>query len=156
MATIVVGIDSSEASVEALRFAIEEARRRGAEVKAVKAWSVPPLAYGAVWSVPVNVGDYAKIAQTEFDKSLAEAGVADSGVTVTPVLREGQPAEILCLEAINADLLVVGSRGLGGFRGLLLGSVSQQCANHATCPVVIIPHERNEAVSSRAPGEETA
>jgi len=148
MHTIVVGLDGSEASAEALRFALREARSHGAEVKAVKAWEVPPLAYGAGWSVPIDPDDYAKIAQTELDKSLADAGAASSGVTVTPVLCQGQPAHILCAEASGADLLVVGSRGLGGFRGLLLGSVSQQCANHAPCPVVIIPHDRAGAAEA--------
>ena len=144
MHTIVVGIDGSEASVKALRFALQEAGSHHAQLKVVMAWSVPPLAYGAGWSVPINVDDYAKIAQSELDKTLAAAGSADSDVTVTQLLRQGQPADILCAEAKGADLLVVGSRGLGGFRGLLLGSVSQQCANHAPCPVVIIPHERGE------------
>jgi nucleotide-binding universal stress UspA family protein len=88
------------------------------------------------------VDDYAKIAETALEKSLEDAGAANSGVIVTKLLRQGQPADILCAEAKGADLLIVGSRGLGGFRGLLLGSVSQQCANHAPCPVVIIPHER--------------
>ena len=145
MGEIVVGFDGSEASVQALRFAVEEARAHGGEVKAIKAWSVPPLAYGAGWSVPVHADDYEKVAQAELDKSLAEADVAASGVTITAVVCEGQPADVLCAQAASADLLVVGSRGLGGFRGLMLGSVSQQCANHAACPVVIIPHGRGEA-----------
>jgi nucleotide-binding universal stress UspA family protein len=93
--------------------------------------------------VPVHPEDFAKVAQEQLDKSLAEADVAVSGVRVTPILREGRPGDVLCAEADEADMLVVGSRGLGGFRGLLLGSVSQQCANHAPCPVVIIPHGRN-------------
>jgi nucleotide-binding universal stress UspA family protein len=64
---------------------------------------------------PGRVDDYAKIAQTELDKILADAGAANSGVTVTQLLRQGQPADILCAEAKGADLLIVGSRGLGGF-----------------------------------------
>jgi hypothetical protein len=62
------------------------------------------------------------------------------------VVREGQAADVLLAEARKADLLVVGSRGLGGFRALLLGSVSQQCARHAACPVMIVPppHEHEE------------
>jgi nucleotide-binding universal stress UspA family protein len=58
------------------------------------------------------------------------------------VVREGAPARVLLEAASDADLLVIGSRGLGGFRGLLLGSVGQQCTHHAPCPVVIVPHER--------------
>jgi nucleotide-binding universal stress UspA family protein len=64
---------------------------------------------------------------------------AASDVDVASVVRQGQAADVLLEEARGADLLVVGSRGLGGFTGLLLGSVSQQCAHHATCPVAIVP-----------------
>jgi nucleotide-binding universal stress UspA family protein len=149
---IVVGVDGSDASLKALRFAIQEARAHGGEVKAVKVWNVPPLAYGAGWSVPAQLGDYAKIAQAELDKSLADTDQAASGVVVTPILCEGQAASILCEQASGADLLVVGSRGLGGFRGLLLGSVSQQCANHAPCPVVIIPHDGHDGHDTAAQG----
>ena len=148
MPAIVVGVDGSEASMEALRFALEEGRRRGAEVKVVKAWEVPPLAYGAGWSVPAPVDDYEKVADTKLQKIIDDAADLSAGVKVTPVLCEGQAASVLCAQAAGADLLVVGSRGLGGFRGLLLGSVGQECAHHATCPVVIIPHGRGE--TSRA------
>jgi nucleotide-binding universal stress UspA family protein len=151
MHTIVVGVDGSEAGGKALRFAIEEARIRGGEVKAVSAWHVPAVVYEVGWTAaPIDLAEFPKLAQESLEKTLEEAGVAAAGVTVTPVVREGQPADILCEEAEGADLLVVGSRGLGGFRGLLLGSVSQQCANHAPCPVVIIPHERGEAAESSA------
>jgi len=66
--------------------------------------------------------------------------VAGSGVSVTRILRQGHAAQVLVAEAHDADLLVVGSRGLGGFKGLLLGSVGRQCAHHAACPVVIVPN----------------
>lgn len=59
---------------------------------------------------------------------------------MTTVVREGQAADAICAEAKDADLLIVGSRGFGGFRGLLLGSVSQQCAHHAPCPILIVPY----------------
>jgi len=141
VSTIVVGVDGSKASVRALRFAIDEARIHGADVKAVHAWHAPPLAYGAGMApVPVNLGAYSEVAQTGLEKNLEEVGAANSGVTVRPVVRQGRPADVICEEAEGAELLVVGSRGLGGFRGLLLGSVSQQCAHHAPCPVVIVPN----------------
>jgi nucleotide-binding universal stress UspA family protein len=68
----------------------------------------------------------------------AAASVQQEGVVIEQVVREGQAAKVLVEEARDADLLVVGSRGLGGFSGLLLGSVSQQCAHYARCPVVIV------------------
>jgi len=139
--TIVVGVDGSEGSVHALEFAVEEARLRGADLKAVSAWHVPATAYETGW-VPVSVdpSDFEKLGKSALDKSLETAGVAESGVSVTPILREGQAADVLVAEAREADLLVVGSRGLGGFKGLLLGSVSQQCVHHASCPVAIVPN----------------
>jgi nucleotide-binding universal stress UspA family protein len=139
--TIVVGVDGSAGSVHALEFALDEARLRHAEVKAVAAWHVPATAYDTGW-VPaaVDLGDFEKIARSALDRSLEAAGAAKSGVSVTPILREGQAADVLVAEAHGADLLVVGSRGLGGFKGLLLGSVSQQCAHHASCPVAIVPN----------------
>ena len=145
MGTVVVGVDGSDGSVQALRFALEEARIRGAALKAVNAWHIPPAVYGAGWApASVDLDEYRKLAEAALQKSLEDVGVAASGVTVTPVLEEGQPADVLCAEAENADLLVVGSRGLGGFRGLLLGSVSQQCAHHAPCPVVVVPAPRSD------------
>ncbi len=141
---IVVGVDGSGGAVEALRFAIEEARLHGATVKAVNAWHIPPAAYGAGWAPAVADFDgYRKIAEAGLAQSLEEAGASASGVTVTTVVKEGIPCHVLCREAQGADLLVVGSRGLGGVKELLLGSVSQQCAHHAPCPVVIVPAKRH-------------
>ena len=146
MKGIVVGVDGSAGAVDALRFAIEEARLHGATVKAVNAWHIPPAAYGAGWAPAVaDFEGYAKIATAGLEKSLEEAGAAESGVTVTTAVREGIPARVLCKEAQGADLLVVGSRGLGGFKGMLIGSVSQQCAHHAPCPVVIVPAKHDSA-----------
>jgi nucleotide-binding universal stress UspA family protein len=139
MSTIVVGVDGSSGSIDALRFALDEARLSNATVKVVAAWHVPPLAYGAGWSVPSDDESFRLSSETKLAKALEEAGAADCGVNVTSEVVRGQPAEVLCETSKGADLLVVGSRGLGGFRGLLLGSVSQQCAHHAPCPVVITP-----------------
>ena len=141
MSTIVVGVDGSETSIDALRFAIDEARLHGAEVKAVNAWHVPALAYGAgMGPVPLDLAAYPTVAKSRLEDSLEAVGAASSGVKVTPIVREGLPTHVICEESAGADLLVVGSRGLGGFRGLLLGSVSQHCADHAPCPVVIVPN----------------
>ena len=141
MGTIVVGVDGSEGSLAALRFALDEAKVRGAELKAVNAWHVPPAAYGAGWApAGVDYDEFRRLAEDALRKTLEDAGASAAGVAVRPVLREGQPADALCAEAEGADMLVVGSRGMGGFRGLLVGSVSQQCVHHAPCPVVVIPH----------------
>jgi nucleotide-binding universal stress UspA family protein len=83
-------------------------------------------------------------ASTALDAALAALGEQADGVEIDRVVRMGQPALVLVEEARGADLLVVGSRGHGGFAGLLLGSVSHQCALHASCPVVIV-HQPNEA-----------
>jgi nucleotide-binding universal stress UspA family protein len=146
MGAIVVGVDGSEGSLAALRFAIEEAKIRGVEVKAVNAWHVPPAVYGGGWApAGVDFDEFRKIAEAALAKTLEEVGAGESGVSVTPILREGQPADVLCAEAPNADdLLVVGSRGLGGFRGLLLGSVSQQAVHDSACPVVVVPRRQTE------------
>jgi nucleotide-binding universal stress UspA family protein len=141
VSTIVVGVDGSSGSGAALRFALEEARIRGAALKAVSAWHVPPAVYGAGWApAGSDVDGFRKLAEAALSASLTDAGAGDSDVVVTPILREGHPVDILVAESGRADLLVVGSRGLGGFKGLLLGSVSQQCAQHSRCPVVVVPH----------------
>jgi len=73
----------------------------------------------------------------QVDDCLAEYGNLKRHLIVT----EGAPPQVLVEKSERAEMLVIGSRGLGGFRGLVLGSVGQQCAHHANCPVVIVPHE---------------
>jgi nucleotide-binding universal stress UspA family protein len=150
LSTVVVGVDGSESARAALRFALEEARLRGAGVRAVSVWHLPAVAYGGAF-VPPAPGLVAELepgARRVLERALDEARDAVGDVEVETVVREGPPVRILLEEAQEADLLVVGSRGLGGFRGLLLGSVSQQCAHHAPCPLVIDPHGQD-----LAPGE---
>jgi nucleotide-binding universal stress UspA family protein len=142
MGVIVVGIDGSEESKRALRWALEEARVRKSRVLAVHAWTYQ-FAAGAGYLptadpefLPSVEGEAAQV----LDEALAEVGT--EGVEVERLVVEGPPAATLVDAAGGADLLVVGSRGRGGFSGLLLGSVSQQCAHHAPCPVVIVPRPR--------------
>jgi len=144
MNRIVVGVDGSEGSANALRFALEEARVRGAEMQVVSTWRIPPMLYGAGLGLvpPISGDDFEEIARKAQDKAVAETGADGGEVRLTRLVREGQAADVLCDLAAGADLLIVGSRGLGGFSGLLLGSVSQQCAHHAPCPVVIVPSAR--------------
>ncbi|MEU2164056.1 universal stress protein [Streptomyces chengbuensis] len=138
-ARIVVGVDGSPSSRAALRWAVRYAGLVGATVDAVAAWDVP----GArSWSAPA--------VDTEFDEEQAERGLVEevrdvlgeSGASqVHERLVRGDAAEVLLDAAEGAQALVVGSRGRGGFRRALLGSVSHQCAIHATCPVVIVRPE---------------
>jgi nucleotide-binding universal stress UspA family protein len=137
---IVVGVGGSECSRSALRFALDEARIRHTKLRIVVGWHVPLAAYGAgLAPPPPGLMEDAEIAAGEVLAEALELAKADGpALEIEPVVREGQPANILVEEAARADLLVVGSRGWGGFRELMLGSVSQQCAHHARCPVAIV------------------
>jgi nucleotide-binding universal stress UspA family protein len=137
MERIVVGVDGSQAAREALRWAIDEARRRDATVEAVYAWHQPFMA-GYMMEGELDLGHYEEEAQKSLDAAV-DALEDSAGVTIERKLVAGSAAGALVDEAKGAALLVVGSRGRGGFSGLLLGSVSQQVAHHAPCPVVIIP-----------------
>jgi nucleotide-binding universal stress UspA family protein len=142
---IVVGVDGSEPSLKALRWSIMEARIRQCAIRAVYAWFMPrDAAYGLV---PAEVFDRERLqreARDHLDGWVAR--VLDSAdVQVERQAVEGSAAHVLIEEAEKAELLVVGSRGRGGFTGLLLGSVSQQCAHHAPCPVVIVRAQQHAA-----------
>lgn len=133
---IVVGVDGSEGSVEALRWAYGEAVRRQASVEVVNVWHYPYTGGMAVYAIPEK--EFELGAQQVMHRTLDDTGPSPEGVAVDTVLMRGGAASCLLERAADATLLVVGSRGHGGFAGLLLGSVSQQCAHHAPCPVVIV------------------
>jgi nucleotide-binding universal stress UspA family protein len=139
---IVVGIDGSEASKEALSWALDEARLRGDTVVAIHAWTASYAAPPALPGAPLTpVGDGMTEAIRDGAEALLSEAVAEAradDVTIEQRLVEGPAATALIEAAKGAELLVVGSRGHGGFTGLLLGSVSDQVANHAPCPVVIV------------------
>ena len=142
MATIVVGVDGSAGSLHALRFAAEEARLRAARLHVVLAWEFPVSLYaGAAWPVPNGgtLGDFRSLAEDRLREALDLAAPALEGLEVERSLIEGATVQVLLEAARDAALLVVGTRGHGGFVGLLLGSVSQQVAHHASCPVLIVP-----------------
>jgi nucleotide-binding universal stress UspA family protein len=138
---IVVGVDGSDASKQALRWAIEEARVHGANVLALHAWQVPPPVAEVGPMPTLDPVSFLPELQESADKLAAglvdEVVGGDTSVTVEPVAVEAPPASALLDAAEDADLVVVGSRGLGGFKTLVLGSVSHQVAQHAPCPVVI-------------------
>jgi nucleotide-binding universal stress UspA family protein len=141
MQKLVVGIDGSDASKHALRWAIEEARVHGASVIALHAWQVPPPVAEVGPMPTLDPVSFLPELQESADKLAAglvdEVVGGDTSVTVEPVAVEAPPASALLDAAGDADLVVVGSRGLGGFKSLLLGSVSHQIVQHAPCPVVI-------------------
>jgi len=141
MGRIVVGIDSSEHSVRALRWAIEEAGLRDAELELVHAYATPEMiALPAIVTMPTD-DELRAGAQDVLDRAVENVG-GTGALKVTRTIRGGGSARVLCKIAEGAELLVVGARGLGGFRGLLLGSVSQQVVAHAPCPVVVtVRHE---------------
>ena len=139
---VVVGVDGSAESFGALRVAIDEAARRGTALRVVAAWEV-----GTMWSDmytltgPEKNSVRARLAQAVAD-AVAEARgevEVDQGPTITTDVVEGAPSDLLVTAAGDAELLVVGSRGYGAIRGLLLGSVALRCIVHAPCPVLVVP-----------------
>ena len=125
----------------ALDWAVHEAKARGATVEAVHVWSLPYVGDASGMAAFAIDGDAVERAANELLQAAVD-GTADlTDVTITRRLVHGDTAGALLRTAdeVDADLLVVGSRGRGGFAGLLLGSVSQQVVHHATCPVVVVP-----------------
>ncbi|KQS97325.1 universal stress protein [Cellulomonas sp. Leaf395] len=135
---VVVGVDGSPASVSAVDYAFDQASRWGLPLVAVHAWELPSL-FGPVppW-MPEEVEEMRMAEKALLSESLAGHMERYPDVNVTSMVHRGGPAHVILTAAADAELLVVGSRGLGGFRGLLLGSVSQAVLHHATCPVVVV------------------
>lgn len=137
-ARIVVGVDGSEHARMALAFAVEEAARRGATVEAVYAYAPP-----AYWAAPefgvLIPRPREEVEEDAIEHLERELSKLDGDVDVRRTVVEGPAARALLDAAEGADLLVVGSRGRGGFMGLMLGSTSHQVVTHATCPVVVVP-----------------
>jgi nucleotide-binding universal stress UspA family protein len=141
MATVVVGVDGSEGGDAALEFAAGEAAFRGARLRIVSAWHVPAVAYGGGFGPPMDSATwdaFRQRAEQIADDALAAAKKLQPSLEAEALVTEGQPADVLLDQADDATLLVVGRRGLGGFKSLLLGSISHQVVQHATCPVVIV------------------
>lgn len=135
---IVVGVDGSDSSQAALRWALRQAKLAGARVEAVIAWRYP-VEFG--WDLMGIDADFAGTAQQVLTDALKAAAGLAPGVTVLSQVLEGYPAEVLVRAAKGADLLVVGSRGHGGFTAALIGSVSLHCVTHAHCPVLVVRGE---------------
>ncbi len=143
---IVVGVDGSESSKAALAWAVRQAALTGAKVDAVHAWRNPAsYSYGYGYAMVLPVPDLQKFAREALDEAIAAVADLAPGVDIRPVVVEDNPAQALLDAAKGADLLVVGSRGHGGFTEALLGSVGQHCVHHAECPVVVLRGARPDA-----------
>jgi nucleotide-binding universal stress UspA family protein len=143
---IVVGVDGSSSSEEALRWALGQAERTGQPVEAVISWSVPVTYGGMGGAAAITAFDWEDDATSTLKDTVAKAVDSPDADRVSQRVVMGPPAQVLLDAAADADLLVVGSRGRGGFKGLLLGSVSQEVVARAACPVVVV----------RAPGDPQA
>jgi nucleotide-binding universal stress UspA family protein len=140
--TVVVGVDGSVESRMALRFALVDARRRGARVRAVTAYLSPEF-----WAASYGVAALPTIEEVVEDNVIVARDVLKAVVDEAPALGEvpvdvvalpGAPARVLIEQAQGAALLVVGHRGRGGFKSAVLGSVGMHCVLHATCPVTVV------------------
>lgn len=139
---IVVGVDGSPQSETAIDWAVEESRVHGDDVILVHAWQYPSLALTgyAGQALPVfGAEDIKKLAGEFLATCTNGVRTRAPDVHLDSRVVEGHPAAALVEASEGARLLVVGTRGLGGFKGLLMGSVSTACAHHARCPVVIVP-----------------
>lgn len=133
---IVVGVDGSASANEALRWAARLAPTLGATIQVVNAWEYLPTDA----TVPTPIMDWEQIGQHAVAKSIHHVFGDTPPAGLVTTLARGHPAQTLLDAAHGATMLIVGSRGLGGLTGLLLGSVSRHVAEHATCPVLVV-HE---------------
>jgi len=158
MGRIVVGTDGSRSACAAVSWAAREALLRGVELHVIHAWTPGLAAYPSPWYTPSDVGVEAS---TEASQTIGaricegarkQALVAAPGVDVRCEAIEGGSTQVLLGQSADADMLVVGARGHGGFIGLVLGSVSDQCARHAHIPVVVVPAPPGEKGPDAQPG----
>jgi nucleotide-binding universal stress UspA family protein len=134
---VIVGVDGSSHADLALSWACGRAENCGDTVRAVCAWA--PGASGEDWAPPPDVkAEGQRYAEQVLRETVERVGKNHPAVTLETAVVEGPPARVLVEMSSDADLLVVGTRGRGGFTGLLLGSVSQQCLHHARCPVTVV------------------
>ena len=135
---IVVGVDGSKCSLTALRWAAREAYSHGAELFPIAVAPVPPVTY-PYGGHPAGLDpQYLPGLRAELEQTVTDVIGTDPGFKVLPAAVQGNPAKVLIDLSEEADLVVVGTRGHGGFAGKLLGSVSRDVATHAACTAVIV------------------
>lgn len=143
MERIVVGVDGSEGSAAALRWAVDEASIRGAVVEAVSAFHVPYVGAASVMPLMLDPKEFEDAASTVLRKVVEEVDASSLAEPIVELVVEGPASTVLVEAGRRASMLVVGARGHGGLSGMLLGSVSRQVTEHATVPVVVVPKERS-------------
>lgn len=143
MERIVVGVDGSEGSVAALRWAVEEAAVRGAVVEAVSAFHVPYVGAASVMPLMLDPKEFEDAASAVLRKVVEAVDASSLDEPIVELVVEGPASTVLVEAGRRASMLVVGARGHGGLSGMLLGSISRQVTEHATVPVVVVPKERS-------------
>ena len=133
---IVVGVDGSAAASNALEFAIEEARLRNAELHIIYAY--PVIERHITGSTGKDYYEQVEEEAKEFIQEMVKSAPSTDGINAQWLGVPGNPAEVLIEASSDATILVVGSRGVGGFMGLLMGSVSEQSVRHSHCPVLVV------------------
>lgn len=132
---ILVGVDGSVGSKSALSWASRIQKSMGGQIRAVAAWHMPPpigpVVYPPDWDAETDV-------RSELEACIEDAFGGRPPTDLELVVLPGRPASVLVNESARATLMVVGRRGHGGFPGLHMGSVSQQCVAHAHCPVLVV------------------
>jgi nucleotide-binding universal stress UspA family protein len=140
---VVVGVDGSPSSYAALRWAVRYAQMVGGVVEAIHAWDTPS---DIGWTGPAIDPEFdLEQARERFAEELRAVFADGPPAGLREHLVEGDPSEVLIRVSQGAEVLVVGSRGRGGFARAMLGSVSQRCAMHAACPVVVARQARDQA-----------
>lgn len=139
---VVVGVDGSATAERALRWALREAAVRETELEVVHGWQIQNIGMYP-YPMGLDMTDYQAAAEAVVDEMLSRVEVDASTVKLIRTVRGGGAIPALLDASEEADLVVVGSRGMGGFKGMLLGSVAQAVAQHASCPVIVVPAERD-------------
>ncbi len=141
---IVVGVDGSQGAAYALDFAIKEAAIRGAKLRLISAWEIPPSVLASVVASKEFYEEFLENAVSVVREAAARVAELEPALEHEEIVVEGQAAKALLANAEGAELLVVGRRGHGSFREMLLGSISRQVVVHAKCPLVIVPFPTQE------------
>lgn len=137
---IIVGVDGSESSKNALRWAARLAPSLNATIHAIVAWEYP-IVFGLEGGIP-GIWKPDETAREILSNALDSVFGKERPTGLKGSISQGHPTFVLLDASNGAEMLIVGSRGLGGFKGLLLGSVSSSCAEHAKCPVLVVHGDR--------------